>query len=142
MSALTRGREPGSGACGCLLRPQSQAAWCSSHPRSCTHHLSPSDGVAASQMLTRNSPRHTLPPELCLGDYLEEYMHGTHARACSKVNSADDSMPVFNPMPWSDLVYQRNFTGKMVARGRTGAGKPNLNSLCVVIQMWDTCLHD
>lgn len=35
--------------------------------------LPPSDRVVASQILTGKSPQHMLPPELCLGEYLEEY---------------------------------------------------------------------
>lgn len=70
-------------------------------------------------------------PELDLGDCLERisWPGQTHARASSKVSSADDGMPVLNPMPWSDLVCQRNFTDKTVARGCGGARKTNPNSL-------------
>lgn len=51
----------------------------------------------------------------------------THARTSSKVNTADDGM--LNPMPWPVFICQRNFTDKTVARGSSGARKPNLNSL-------------
>lgn len=53
-----------------VLRPWGMATF---PPQRCTHHLPPSDRVVASQILTENSPQHMLPPELCLGEYLEEY---------------------------------------------------------------------
>lgn len=56
------------------------------------------------------------------------------ARACCKLNGVEDHVPGLNSMTWSTLVYQWNFTGKMVARDSTGA---NQNFLCIVIQLYD-----
>lgn len=136
-------REPGSRACGCLLR----ATW---HGAALIHEavhatsLPSSGGLAASQMLTRTSLLGVRCPQNCaLGTIWKSvnWPGQTHARACSKLNIVDDSMPVLSTMPWSDLVYQKNFIEKRVTRGSTGAGKLNLNSLCVTIQVWHTCLY-
>lgn len=36
-----------------------------------------------------------------------------------------------------DLNFRRNFTGKMVAKGIIGAGKPNQKFLCVINHLYD-----
>lgn len=142
MSAPNRGREPMSRACGCSLEPQGQAAWHSSWPWNCTHHPLPSGGVAEPQILLGALLGLHCPQNSASGTIWKSviWLGQTHARACSKLNIMDDGMPELNRVPWSDLVYPRNLTGE--TRGSTGARKCNLNSLCVVIQVWDLHFYD
>lgn len=120
MSAPNSGRKPRSRACGCPLEPQGQAAWHSSLPCCCTHHLLPSGGVAAPQILLGALLGLRCPQNCASGTIWKSIIWPgqTHARACSKLNIMDDGMPERNPVPWSDLVYQRNLTGE--TRGSTG----------------------
>lgn len=138
MSAPTSGREHKSRACSCLLGPQGQAL---------IHRAVHTTTLPQMRWLHPRCLLGTLlgihcPQNRALGTIWKSvsWPGQTHARACSKLNIADDGMPVLNLILFSDLVYQRNFTGKTVARGSTGADKPNLNSPCVVIQVWETCL--
>lgn len=86
------------------------------HTTSLLPSLPPSNWVAASQMLTRNPPWHILPPELCLRTIQEciSWSGQTHAKACWKLNCADDGMPVLNTMPdkfhWENGSYESHWS--------------------------------
>lgn len=133
LSAPNSGRKPRSRACGCRLEPQGQAAWHSSLPCCCTHHPLPSGGVAAPQILLGALLGLRCPQNCGSGTIWKSIIWPgqTHARACSKLNIMDDGMPERNPVPWSDLVYQRNLTGE--TRGSTG------NVIWIPCVLWFRC---
>lgn len=129
--ALTVVREPSSRACGCLLRSWDPEAWPPFLHRDVHTTSLPQTGWLHPRFLLKTLLSICCPQNCALGSIWKSisWPVQTHARASSKVNTADDGMPVLNPMPWSDLVCQRNFTDKTVSRGSSGARKPNLNSL-------------
>lgn len=92
------GLEPAATSSGPRTRQHSSAPI---HGALHTTSLPPSNGVAASQMPTRNPPWHTLHPELCLRTTQESisWPGQTHHKACWKLNCADDGMPVLNTIP-------------------------------------------